>query len=514
MTGTTILPPPPAGRRRDRRTRSRPPGERYFRHPGDVVRLVVWGARGARSLGVFLRLATDTSDGLTTDLGRAAARGPDGGARAGAGADPGRRHRRARRRRGPARAPAALAAAGSSCSVAGVAGAAVVRARSTGCVDLPGRAAGGVTERHVGGLDPLPVARRTWPARPRRRDGRQAWLSRPWRRAADLASSSSLVVDGARRHRRRARAAARRRRRRRRRRRGARRRSARRTAGRPRPWSRRRCAAAGLEVRQPRRSSAPTAGGRSSTVADAGGRAAAVRQGVRRRQPRRRPPLPRLPHARAAGPERRLAVAVARARTSSTRRCCCCWPAGRRPLPRAVARSTTLPDGSMALALDRRASARSLDALPADEIDDALLDAVWREVGLLHDARLAHRSLRAGEHPRRRRRSARHHRPRVRARSRPRRADAGHRPRRAARLARHHRRPRAGRRLRGAGHRPRTSWPPPCPSCSRWPCRRPPASRRRSRCSSELRSEIADRHRHRARRRSSGSCGSGPGRSS
>ena len=74
MTGTTILPPPPAaaGAPTDQ---VRPPGERYFRHPGDVVRLVIWGL-AALLLAVFLRLAPDTSDGLTSDLGRAASRVP------------------------------------------------------------------------------------------------------------------------------------------------------------------------------------------------------------------------------------------------------------------------------------------------------------------------------------------------------------------------------------------------------------------------------------------------------
>jgi undecaprenyl-diphosphatase len=50
----------------------RPPGERYFRHPGDVVRIVVWGA--ATILLVFVdELAEDTNAGLRSDLGDAAA---------------------------------------------------------------------------------------------------------------------------------------------------------------------------------------------------------------------------------------------------------------------------------------------------------------------------------------------------------------------------------------------------------------------------------------------------------
>src|SRR5947207_2547147 len=52
-----------------------PPGERYFRHPGDVVRLVLWGT-AALLLAVVIALGTDTTDGLTTDLGRVGGRVP------------------------------------------------------------------------------------------------------------------------------------------------------------------------------------------------------------------------------------------------------------------------------------------------------------------------------------------------------------------------------------------------------------------------------------------------------
>jgi glycosyltransferase 2 family protein len=51
------------------------PGERYFRHPGDVVRLVLWGI-AAVLLVVLIGFGTDTTDGLTTDLGRVGARVP------------------------------------------------------------------------------------------------------------------------------------------------------------------------------------------------------------------------------------------------------------------------------------------------------------------------------------------------------------------------------------------------------------------------------------------------------
>ncbi len=50
-----------------------PPGERYFRHPGDVVRLVLWGA-AAVLLTIVIGIGTSTTDGVTDDLGRAAAR--------------------------------------------------------------------------------------------------------------------------------------------------------------------------------------------------------------------------------------------------------------------------------------------------------------------------------------------------------------------------------------------------------------------------------------------------------
>ena len=54
-----------------------------------------------------------------------------------------------------------------------------------------------------------------------------------------------------------------------------------------------------------------------------------------------------------------------------------------------------LGDGSVALALEC-IDGEPLDALPPDQVDDPLLDAVWREVVTIHAARLAHRALRAG----------------------------------------------------------------------------------------------------------------------
>ena len=45
----------------------RPPGERYFRHPGDVIHLVVWGLV-TFALLVFIELAEGTNAGLRDDL--------------------------------------------------------------------------------------------------------------------------------------------------------------------------------------------------------------------------------------------------------------------------------------------------------------------------------------------------------------------------------------------------------------------------------------------------------------
>jgi glycosyltransferase 2 family protein len=56
----------------ERRFDERPPGERYYRHPGDVVRLVLWGLATA-ALVLLLELAVGTNDGLRDDLGDAAA---------------------------------------------------------------------------------------------------------------------------------------------------------------------------------------------------------------------------------------------------------------------------------------------------------------------------------------------------------------------------------------------------------------------------------------------------------
>ena len=53
-----------------------PPGDRYYRHPGDAVRLVLWGL-AAVLLSVVVGIATATTAGVTADLGRVATRIPE-----------------------------------------------------------------------------------------------------------------------------------------------------------------------------------------------------------------------------------------------------------------------------------------------------------------------------------------------------------------------------------------------------------------------------------------------------
>ena len=55
---------------------------------------------------------------------------------------------------------------------------------------------------------------------------------------------------------------------------------------------------------------------------------------------------------------------------------------------------TSLPDGSMVVAMEY-VEGRQLDTLATDEVGGELLDAVWREATALHSSGLAHRALRA-----------------------------------------------------------------------------------------------------------------------
>ena len=64
-TAATVTEPSPAPAWEER-----PPGERYYRHPGDVVRCIGWSG-AALALALFITVATGTSDGVRADLGGA-----------------------------------------------------------------------------------------------------------------------------------------------------------------------------------------------------------------------------------------------------------------------------------------------------------------------------------------------------------------------------------------------------------------------------------------------------------
>ena len=265
----------------------------------------LWGGRHARARRRSSGSAPTPSDGRDDDLGRVAGQVPRSPAsccsrscRSRPSLVP------ARRRRSSLVVPAALAAPRAA------------RARRRG----RRRGSGVVLDARAGPA--RPAARRgrpsgTWiastrfPSLPYLAGAAAApmvgkpWLSRSWRRAGDLALAGLVAGAGDRRHRGvpellLARG------RRRRRRRGA--------AGRlrrPEPAAhtgggrRRARGPAGFASRAPDPASGPRADARSSTTRDASDGEPLVRQGVRPRQPRRRPALPRLPHAPPARTERR-----------------------------------------------------------------------------------------------------------------------------------------------------------------------------------------------------------------
>ena len=221
-----------------------------------------------------------------------------------------------------------------------------------------------------------------------------------------------------------------------------------------------------------------------------------LREGVRPGQPRRRPPVPRLPRAAVARPERRLPVVVARTRRRARGLDAAAWPAQpasdarRRGAHRARATARWCSPWSTSTDVCSTSSTPS-------EIDAELLDAIWHEVAVLHRARFAHRSLRAGNV--------------MVADGRPRLIDlglrqgvrdaaaAGDRPRRAPGVAGHDRR--ASNRVVASAARVLA------PRRPRGGRAVPPASRavgrdaqaaRRSRCSASCAHQIADGHRRRA----------------
>jgi undecaprenyl-diphosphatase len=366
----------------------RPPGDRYFRHPGDVVRLVLWGGATLLLAG-FLAVATSTSQGVTTDLGRAATRVPDsvrelvlGLVQAGAvllplGAVI------ALVIRGRWRRLALLVGSGA----AGAAVFALVDATSTLHRPIAG-AVTGDTWLMSSDVPPLgyvagAVAAATMG---------KPWLSRAWRRSLDVAvvvlaaamafagtagvpelalaiasgaaaGAALLVVFGA-------------------------------PNRRPSPAAvRTSLRDAGVDVGALTLEAAPEGRAQRYSATTSDGEALFLKvyaqdardadllyRGYRSlllRGPTDERPLASL--AEDVEHQALLVMLAGRARAPT-------------PELRALAR---LPDGSAALALERVAG-RRLDEVPADELDDAVLEAVWRGVGELHRARLAHRALRAG----------------------------------------------------------------------------------------------------------------------
>ena len=108
----------------------------------------------------------------------------------------------------------------------------------------------------------------------------------------------------------------------------------------------------------------------TATLDDGGAR---VREGLRTRQPRCRPPVPELPHAAVAGPERRPAGVEPRAGRRARGAAPADRGASRRHLS-AAGGAHRVADGSMALAVEY-VDGTPLDALEPEAIDDTLLDA-------------------------------------------------------------------------------------------------------------------------------------------
>ena len=292
------------------------------------------------------------------------------------------------------RARARSSAGGGSVLVAlaGAAGA-VVFALLDLVLDSPAARPGRGDQRHLGGVDQLPVAR----VRRRRRrgdDGRQAVALAVVAAGRRRRARRPRRGDGDRRDCRGARAAPRARR--------GRRRSARRSWSsfgapnrRPAPAaSRSRLRDAGLDVSTARRSARRGRPGPAlHATLDDGGRAFV--KVYAQRQPRRRPPVPRLPHAAAARPERRLAVAVARARRRAR------GVAAAAGAARPASRCPRLRGAHRACPTARwRSRSSTSTARPLDELDAerdrrrAARRGLATGRRLLHRRGLAHRSLR------------------------------------------------------------------------------------------------------------------------
>ncbi len=364
-----------------------PPGERYYRHPGDLLRLVLW-ALAAAVLALVIGVAQASTAGITADLGRVA-------------------HQLAPAIRALALALTQVGAV--AVPVAGVvvlvvqrrfrrlgllllaaaAGAALLELVSAG-LDLPGRVPGAVStgtwvaSTHFPSLTFLAaVAAVTTVGKP--------WLARPWRRAADaglavlalvmgLAGSAGgpelllaialgatagcvlLVIFGA-------------------------------PNRRPTPADIAEALrqsgfdVAGLELERAKSGRAELYLARST----AGG---AMFLKVYGRDSRDADMLYRSYRVLLLrGPNDDWPSLVLKQDVEHQAFLCMLARQGGVTCP-GVELLTSMPDGSMILGLEYVDGER-LDALPADEIEDDLLDALWHEVRTLHDARLAHRSLRA-----------------------------------------------------------------------------------------------------------------------
>jgi glycosyltransferase 2 family protein len=365
---------------------SRPPGERYYRHPGDAVRLVLWTVVTVL-VAIFISVATSTSDGLTADLGRAAARLST-----------------------PVRELLLALLQIAAIALPVVAAAVLIiqqRWRRLGFIVLTALASAAVfvlldQVLDVSGRAPDAVTSGTWVASTRfpsllyvcavagATTAAKPWLSRSWRRAADVALAILVLV---------------------------------------------------LAI-------AGTAGVPGLLLAVVVGLATGAALLVLLGAPNRRPSPAAVALALRAGGVEVRDLSLERAEggraqlyaahrsddsplfvkvyAGDSRDADLLYRGYRRvllrglgdPWPAAsleqhvehqafvamwavragvhcpqVELVTSLPDGSMALALEY-VDGRRLDALAPDEIDDAMLDAVWREVRAMHDARIAHRALR------------------------------------------------------------------------------------------------------------------------